>query len=154
MDKVENKKIIHYLMKLKQLYGAIDEITLRKDIQQIEEIILTLQGIAKEAHPTKTKRNKENTFSKTLVLLNEKNFHQLKGTKINFKHVASKEDVITFFEIHSDEHILRHTTALDLKLVYTILTEEVRELKGKKEELLQTIKRNIYARKRGEAFSK
>ncbi|MBM6619641.1 hypothetical protein [Bacillus suaedaesalsae] len=154
MAQVGKNEIIHYLEKLKSMYVAIDENALRKDIRKIEEIIRSLHGKV-ESNPIKKQvRKKENTFRESLALLNERKYNDLKGTKVNFEHVRSSEDVITFFEIHSETHILSHTTALDLKLIYTILTGEHREIKGKKEELLQTVKRNIRARKRGEAFSR
>lgn len=146
-----NQEIIFYLEKVRAMYQTIDDTTLKKDIQKIGELIAQLRG---ESSTPQLVKKKENSYRESLLLLLDKKYELLKGTRVNFEQVLSSEDVVAFFEFHSEKDILAHTTALDLKLLYTVLTGEHRELKGKKEELLQTIKRNIRARKRGEAFSK
>ncbi|MFN7253183.1 MAG: hypothetical protein ACK4M9_20780 [Anaerobacillus sp.] len=45
-------------------------------------------------------------------------------------------------------------TAIDLKLLYSLLTGDEKEIKGTKNDIYEAIFRNIRARRRGEAFMK
>jgi hypothetical protein len=154
MAQINNEVIALYLEKLRRIYLSIDDTRLKKDVDLISEIITSLTSVKSNSEPRKKKKKTEGQFEKSLAQLSIKNFDALKGTKINYCEVTTSQDVIDFLESHTDSSVLKHTTALDLKLLYYILTNEKIELKGKKEDLLKSIKRNIRARRRGEAFTK
>ncbi|MFZ3588862.1 hypothetical protein ACOI1C_06165 [Bacillus sp. DJP31] len=132
---------------------------MKKDIRTLDILIhqVHINNSATGQVKTKTKgqvEKKANPLQHSLNLLVDKDFDALKGTRINYREVTNSEDVIEFLETHSDTAVLKYTTVLDLKLLFYILTGERMELKGKKEDMLLDIKRNIRARKRGEAFTK
>lgn len=154
MATVTKQEIVHYLKKLEDIYQTVDAKSLKKEIDRLREMINSLTSVDQDEKTTTSKGKKGNGFRKNLRLLLDKNYTALTGTKLNYEQMGGFRDVIEFFETYREEDILKHATALDLKLLYTILTGEHRELKGKKDELIQTIKRNIRARKRGEAFRK
>jgi hypothetical protein len=168
MDQVTFGDIADYLERLKTIYLSIGESKFKKELVDLNEAIEIVRSLqhsttvpiqqslpTSETSSSKKKTRKPNSFEQSLVLLFEKKYDELKGTKINYKQVNTSVDVIEFLEIHTDSQILKNTTALDLKLLYCIMTEAKTELKDKnKEGLLKSIKRNIRAGKRGEAFVK
>jgi hypothetical protein len=170
MDQVTTDVIATYLEKLKTIYLSIDKSKFKKELLELDEAIervrsmphsttgptqQNLPAAATSSSSSKKKTRKPNAFDHNLILLQEEKYDELKGTKINYKEVTTSVDVIEFLQVHTDAQILKNTTALDLKLLYCIMIDEETELKDKnKEGLLKSIKRNIRAGKRGEAFVK
>ncbi|MFC0470920.1 hypothetical protein ACFFHM_10535 [Halalkalibacter kiskunsagensis] len=146
-----NDQIVDYLIHLKSIYLAIDEKVLRNDITQLDKLIKTLQETS-GGKSTTPPQQKKKVFSESLKILLEKNYDRLKGTKLDYYQLTNQDEVECFIETHAKTKILKDATALDLKLLYSLLTEDPNEIKGTKSDVFEAIKRNIRARKRGEAF--
>ncbi|MFZ3589970.1 hypothetical protein ACOI1C_11990 [Bacillus sp. DJP31] len=161
MTKVTFSDVSKYLEQLRSIYLSIDESKFRKELLELTNAIKLVNSldnlngneplVCKE---TRKKVKKVTSFEHAIGLLLEKKSIEIKGTKMNYTKISTSEEVLEFLEGFQDSEIVKKTTALDLKLLYCLLTGEQTELKGKKEDLLKSIRRNIRARKRGEAFSK
>ncbi|MBM7662125.1 hypothetical protein JOC85_002932 [Bacillus mesophilus] len=175
MAKITFEQISSYLEKLRDIYISIDEGKFNKDLKELNQAISLLNSIQNGtidplgSTETKGKTHKEeidknlmiskptmklNKFEEAVHLLAQEKYEDLKGTKLNYREITNESDVIQLVEELTDSQVLRHTTTLDLKLLYCILTQDKKEIKAKKkEDLLQTIKQNIRAVRRGEAFT-
>jgi hypothetical protein len=173
MAKITFEQISGYLEKLRNIYTTIDEGKFKKDIKELDEVINLFNSLQSGAvvplEPTgdtnsrkalvsnqKVKKPIErlNKFDQAVRLLAEEKYEDLNGTKLNYQEITNDAHVIQLLEELTDAQVLKHTTVLDLKLLYSILTRDKKEIKAKKkEELLQTIKQNIRAARRGEAFT-
>lgn len=145
-----NIEIIEYLTRLKSIYLVIDENMFRKDVAKLEKIIDSFKETS-EKIKFKPKSPKA-SFNEIYQLLLERNFKALSGTKLNYEELTTRDHIESYCEKNSKSKILKETTALDLKLLYSLLAEDPNEIKGNKNEVLDAIKRNVRARKRGEAF--
>ncbi|WP_456275104.1 hypothetical protein [Bacillus sp. AK128] len=179
MAKITFGHISSYIEKLRSIYQSIDEGLFKNEIIELNKTIELLNSIQKGSllptdlvkeqdhqqkpklagkprENTKEKSNiKLNKFDQGLKLLSQGKYNELKGTKLNYEEITKEEDVVQFLEETTDSQVLNHATAIDLKLLYCILTGETVEIKGKnKKALLQTIKLNIHAARRGAAFTK
>ena len=152
MNKETSKEIINYLNRLKNIYLLIDEKLLVKDITKLNEIMKDLEKVNEKTKTTSNQKKK--SFQDYYQLLLQRNFFALNGTKLNYQEFLCQENIVKYVENNSKTKILKDTTALDLKLLYSLLTEDPTEVKGNKSEVFDAIKRNIRARKRGEAFMK
>ncbi|MCA1031202.1 hypothetical protein LCL95_09220 [Bacillus timonensis] len=170
MTKAKWDEIAQHLNQLKNIYVSIGESKFQKELTRLVELIEFVQqregekqlDSPKKKAPTALKEKKKQTASKAkksafefaVNTIQAKSYKELKGTKLNYEEVNTSEDVIAFVMNYEDKALLKMTTVLDLKLLYWKLTGDEKELKQKKEHLLQTIRRNIRARNRGEAFAK
>jgi hypothetical protein len=147
-----NNEIADYLKRLKQIYVAVDEKLFRNDIVALEKIIDSIQEKPRET--ISNPKTQKKTFSDSYHSVIQKNYQDLRGTKLNYEKFTTEDDVVCYFEQNVKTKILKNTTALDLKLLYSLLTGNPIEIKGNKNDLYEIIKRNVRARKRGEAFMK
>jgi hypothetical protein len=175
MAKITFQQISGHLEKLRNIYKTINEDKFKQDIKELDQAIelysslqygatIPIDPISSEKteEPPKKQRKinhnhpgQKNKFEHAIQLLSEQKYNELTGTKLNYQAITNEEDAIQLLNELTDSQVLKHTTALDLKLLYCILTGESKELKAKKkEEILNTIKQNIRATKRGEAFTK
>ncbi|RXI96476.1 hypothetical protein DS745_22460 [Anaerobacillus alkaliphilus] len=145
-----SEEVVYYLHQLKNLYSALDTKEFDKDIAKIDQIISTFEVPSKKIEPKSKKRN----FTEMYQLLLAKNFHLLTGTKLNYQVFPNGDDIVHFIEKNSKADVIKETTALDLKLLYSLLTEDPNEIKGTKSHIYEAIKRNVRAGRRGEAFIK
>ncbi len=145
-----SKEIVDYLKHLVKIYKAMDAKHFENDIANIERIISDI-GV-----PVKTteKKAKKKSFREIYQFLLEKEYHLLTGTKLNYQVFGVSNDIIKFIETNSKADVIKETTALDLKLLYSLLTNDPTEIKGTKSDLYEAIKRNVRAKRRGEAFVK
>ncbi|WP_246943283.1 hypothetical protein [Bacillus pinisoli] len=174
MAKITFGQISKYLETLRTIYSTIDEGKLKKELNELNQVIDLLNSLDKgtvlpleiqNKHTTqyevsekakntnKGLSSKNSVLHKTYTLFCEQKFDQLKGTKLNYEAITTEHDVIQFLNEYLDAQVLKHTTALDLKLLYCIISGEFKEISGKKQDLLHTIKQHIRAAKRGEAFT-
>ena len=148
-----NHEIIQYLTRLKKIYETIDQKPLKKEITNLEKIIASLQENENTTEP-KVKAAKKNSFKENYQLLNDKNLAAMTGTKLDYTGFSCNDDVVNFIEKNDQAKLLRKTTALDMKLLYSLLTDNPTEIKGTKNDIYEAMKRNVRARKRGESFMK
>ena len=146
-----NHIIVDYLNRLRNIYLAVDDIVLKQDITKIDHLIKTLEE-SKETTTSSQQQKKKKSFSELFNLIAEKKFEELNGVRVDYKNLKNKEEVEHFIEALPKNKILKETTALDLKLLYSLLTGDSSEIKGTKTVIFDAIQRNIRARKRGEAF--
>ncbi|WP_110113040.1 hypothetical protein [Bacillus sp. CGMCC 1.16541] len=148
---------------LKDVYASVGKAKHKREVAQLAKVIeqlisapdqpleLLLKSERMELKTT-NKRSQKLTFEQNLEHLLRKQYNQLQGTKIKYEDMNTREEVLVFFE-YTDAAILKQTTMMDLKLLYSMLTGEKSELKGKKkEDLVRKIRLNIHASRRGEAF--
>lgn len=165
MEKQLFQNIITQLEKLRNIYEIVQ--VPKKDVREVNKIIESIQQLGMltnaELTPTKSSSNRKNTmsphkksqsFAEVMELLFENKYHDIGGTKIDYKKMTSPEHIVDYFEATTKSKVMKNATALDLKLLYCLLIQEKRELKGNKNEVYSVIKNNIRARKRGEAFRK
>ncbi|WP_096199570.1 hypothetical protein [Bacillus sp. FJAT-45350] len=145
-----NQEIVDYLNRLKNIYQTINKPSLSKDIKRIEKLIDSLDASKEKS----VKNFQKPTFKENYESLINKKYVDMTGVKLDYKNFNSVEAVIEFIKDVSQSKLLRETTAVDLKLLYCILTNSSTEMKGTKNEIYEAIKRNVRARKRGEAFKK
>ena len=148
-----NHEIIQYLTRLKKIYETIDQKPLKKEITNLEKIIASLLENENSTEP-KVKAAKKNSFKENYQLIKDKNLAAMTGTKLDYTCFSCNDDVVNFIEKNDQAKLLRKTTALDLKLLYSLLTDNPTEIKGTKNDIYEAMKRNVRARKRGEAFMK
>lgn len=149
MKKIENHEVVPYLMKLKEIYKTVGSKDLGNDVKKLERMILFFSS------PKKTDETpKKRSYKDSLTLILDGNYDQLSGTKLNYSNLSNEVLIIDFIESNSKSKVIKETTALDLKLLYSLLTGDSTDIKGNKNQVYETIKRNIRARKRGEAFTK
>lgn len=147
-----NDQIVEYLTRLKNIYLTIDEKLFQREIKSLEKIIKDLHETKQITTPLT--RQKKNSFKANQTFLIERNYSELSGTKLNYEEFLNEDAIVTYFDKNSKTKILKELTVLDLKLLYSLLTEDPNEIKGTKAEVFDAIKRNIRARKRGAAFIK
>lgn len=147
-----NRDIVVYLTKLKNIYVSIGEKQLEKDILKLEKMIGDLKETQKETSPKSNP--KKSIFKENYQFLTEKKFQAMSGIKMNYAAFSSSDDVENYFKSSTKEKVLREATLIDLKLLYSLLTNDSNEIKGRKNDIYEAIKRNIRARRRGEAFKK
>ena len=148
-----NKQVIDYLTKLQDVYKSLNSTLLATDIKQIEAIISDLQAINHtESKVIIRKQTKKPTFAENHTLHIEQQYEALRGVKLDYANFLSEDDVVSFIENTTRTKALRETTALDLKMLYSILTKDPNEIKGTKQQMYEAISRNIRAKKRGKAF--
>jgi len=146
------EKMMIELLNLINIYLSIDPKALAKDITKIKNIIESLQDSKERAVPKVSA--KKSSFIDNYQLLIDKNFRTMTGTKINYEIFTSHEEVVNYVDKSDKIKILKEATALDLKLLYSLLTADPTEIKGTKSDVYDSIKRNIRAGRRGEAFMK
>lgn len=166
MSNILIRNIIDKLLKLKVIMSTLDKDKMSDDIKSIDKIIKDINkctfSLTKNVEKTpenvplkeKSKKGKSTSFSSALLLLGEQRFDEIKGIKLNYNSFRNDFDVIEYFYSIRKENILKDTTILDLKLLYYILTNNNEEIKGKKDDLFETIINNIKAKKRAIAFNK
>lgn len=146
-----NQEVAEYLIRLKNIYVSINGKVLAKDITKIEKLINLIQDNYVESAPkTRTKKFFKDQYKSLL----EKDYSAMTGTKINYELFDSQDDVVNYVDKNAKNKIFREATALDLKLLYSLLTADPTEIKGTKNDVYDAIKRNVRARRRGEAFMK
>lgn len=158
--------IIDKLLKLKAIMSTLDKDKMSDDIVSIDKIIKdiskynfkltenTEKTLETKPLEEKSKKGKSTSFNNALILLGENRFDEIKGIKLKYNNFKNYSDVMEYFSKNKKENILKATTILDLKILYYILTNNTEELKGKKDDLFETIINNIKAKKRGAAFNK
>ncbi|MBM7703513.1 hypothetical protein [Metabacillus iocasae] len=157
-------ELAKHLMVLKDVYSSVGKTKHKRDIAHISKMVDQLTSMVDQPLDSLLKRAnveamttkaelKKNSFERSLEYLLNKQYDQLKGTKVKYADLHTCEEVTAFFNNHTDTAILKKTTMLDLKLLYSLLTDEKNELKGKKkDDLVKKIRLNIRAGHRGEAF--
>ncbi|WP_010283179.1 hypothetical protein [Bacillus timonensis] len=159
MSKVTYQNVASYLEKLKTIYETLG--LPKKEIKEIEKVIEIFQsygdvlveemGIKTSTEKRSSKRAKP-SFSNLVDSLFLGNYSELEGTKLNYTKLTTVEKIIGYIEDASKTKVMKDASALDLKLLYCLLTEDKQEIKGTKNEIYEAIKRNIRAKKRGKAF--
>lgn len=166
MSNILIKDIIDKLLKLKAIMSALDKNKMSEDIKSIDKIIEDIskgksalnenieKSLEKKVLKEKNKKGKGTSFNDALKLLGEHKVDDIKGVKLKYNNFKTYSDVIEYFSKNKKVNILKATTVLDLKILYYILTNSTEEIKGKKDDLFETIINNVKAKKRGEAFNK
>ncbi|MEH7386829.1 hypothetical protein V7147_15670 [Bacillus sp. JJ1521] len=156
MSTLTYQKVAVHLEKLKEIYETLQ--LPKKELREIERAIEIFKQngdvVVGAALVTKSVSNKKTkqSFSEIVDSLFQGNYHDLEGTKLRYHELNSAEQVITYIDFTAKTKILKESSALDLKLLYCLLTEDKQELKGTKNEVYEAIKRNVRAKKRGKAF--
>lgn len=169
MSNILIEDIIDKLLKLKLVMNTLDKVKMRDDIKDIDKIIENLkkesfklngyveakdkESITKNRHThDKGKKSPKTSFNDAVLLLAEQKFDEIKGIKLNYNEFIRDSYIIEYFCNTEKKNILKAVTVLDLKLIYCILTDSDKEIKGKKDDLFEVIINNIKAKKRGNAF--
>ncbi len=159
MSTLTYQKVADYLEKLKTIYETLQ--IPKKEIKEVEKIIELFHGygdILVEEKTGKAKIEKKSnkttkpSFSDIVDSLFEKKYSGLVGTKLHFTKLNTAEQIITYIDATAKTKVMKEATALDLKLLYCLLTEEKQEIKGTKNEVYEAIKRDIRTKRRGKAF--
>lgn len=150
-----NDEIVFYLTKLKNIYLSIDPKVMGMEIRHLDRLLDELQTTEENSsHKPVSKKHTKNTFIENYKYLAKKDFKRLSGIKLNYEDFTNSEAIVTYIETKPKESVIKEATALDLKLLYSLLTGDVKELKGTKNNMYEAIYRNIRAKRRGEAFMK
>ncbi|MEH7238789.1 hypothetical protein [Bacillus sp. JJ1562] len=159
MSTLTYKKVAVHLEKLKTIYETLQ--LPRKDLIEIDKAIdifhlhgdVSIEEIGIKTMSEKPSNNKSKPkFSDIVDSLFQENYSGLVGTKLNFAEFRSGEMIIAYIDDTSKTKVMKDASAIDLKLLYCLLTEDKLELKGTKDEVYEAIKRDIRAKKRGKAF--
>ncbi|QOY35184.1 hypothetical protein AWH56_021165 [Anaerobacillus isosaccharinicus] len=150
-----NDEIVIYLTKLKKIYLSIDPKVMGKEIVKLDRLLNELKNPVEISSPKPvSKKQTKNTFMENYQILLKKDYKNLTGIKLNYESFTNSENIVAYIETKPKESVIKEATALDLKLLYSLLTGDEKEIKGKKNDLYEAIYRNIRARRRGEAFMK
>jgi hypothetical protein len=171
MKKICGKDIIDNLVKYKEILKVIEGNNLKEQISDIDKIINSIDSISdiclddlqslfkQTQHENKINtRNKSNkagnkvSFQESINFLENKEFEKIKGIKLDYDNLYNSVDIIKFVEDKSKSMLLKSATALDLKLLYFLLTGNRKAIKKNKEELYNYITSYIKAKKQGQAF--
>mgnify|MGYP007126067947 CR=1 FL=1 len=159
MSKITYQKVAYHLEKLKTIYETLQ--LPKKDIKEIENSIemfhrfgdVMIEEVVGRVNTEKSSsKKKKPSFSVMVDSLFQEKYSGLVGTKLNYREFRTPVEIITYIDNTPKTKEMKDTTALDLKLLYCLLTEQKRELKGNKNEVYEAIKRDIRAKKRGKAF--
>jgi hypothetical protein len=159
MTTITYQKVADHLEKLKTIYETLQ--LPKKEVKEIEKAIeifdrlgdVTLEDEIVKGNTEKrsSKKNKP-SFSEMIDSLFQEKYGELVGTKLNYTEFRTPVEIVAFIDNASKTKVMKDTTALDLKLLYCLLTEQKQEVKGTKQEVYEAIKRDIRAKKRGKAF--
>ncbi|NHM32829.1 hypothetical protein [Neobacillus terrae] len=158
MNELTYKKVSSYLEHLQLIYKAASIQKFKKELKELDQIIEVLKPLKdtflmqEPSSKNLMKKNKA-AFPDIAELFLRKEF-PINGTKLDFSLFNSKEKAAEWFESEPKTKLLKNTTLLDLKLLYCLLTGQIIELKGKKEEAYEAIKTHTRAKRTGEAFAK
>ncbi len=154
--------VVKHLTQLQLIYETLN--LSKKEMKVIEEMVDVFKTYGdkdisdiciEQTHTEKmVKKSKKVSFLETLELIKQKEYEMVKGVKIRINELNTPEKIMSYIEENPPDKVLGDSTVLDLKILYAILTEENREVRGTKKVIYETIKANIRARKRGIAFSK
>ncbi|MEK5443505.1 MULTISPECIES: hypothetical protein [unclassified Fredinandcohnia] len=159
MSTITYQRVADHLEKLKTIYETLQ--IPKKEIKEVEKIIELFHGYGDISVEEKTgkaniekKSNKTTkpSFSDIVDSLFEEKYSGLVGTKLHFTKLNTVEQIITYIDATAKTKVMKEATALDLKLLYCLLTEEKQEIKGTKNEVYEAIKRDIRTKRRGKAF--
>lgn len=160
MSTVTFQKLVVHLEKVKSIYETLH--LSRKEISEIEIAIetfkkygeISIDALVTEQQKTGKQATKKGkmSFSNTVDLLFQKKYGELSGTKLTYTELQTPQQVVDYIERSSKTTVMKDSTALDLKLLYCMLTGENLELKGTKNAVYESIKSTIRAKKRGKAF--
>ncbi|MCC3358582.1 hypothetical protein [Bacillus sp. REN16] len=159
MRSLTYQKVACHLEKMKIIYETLQ--LPKKDVKEIENAIeifnrhgdIPIEEKGIKTRPEKRSNNKTKpTFSEIVDSLFNKNYSVLAGTKLNYAEFRSVEKIIHYMDNTSKTKVMKDAAAIDLKLLYCLLTEDKQELKGTKNEIYEAIKRDIRTKKRGKAF--
>lgn len=148
-----------HLQSLKSIYQALD--VPKNKVKELDQAIhlfneygdtSVTDAIHIKGVPRKSK--KKLSFTEVLERIDQGKHEDLEGTKINYETMNSSQHISEFFEQTTKPKVLRETTALDLKLLYSLLTGNPEEIKGTKSKVYDDIKGYVRAKKRGMAFSR
>ena len=158
MSELTYKKVSSYLEHLQLIYKATSIQKFKKELKELDQIIEVLAPLKdtlllQESSSKDSLSKKKLSFPEIAELLLRKKF-PTSGTKLDFSLFSSREKAAEWVENEPKAKLLKNTTLLDLKLLYCLLTGQVIELKGKKEEVYEAIKTHTRAKRTGEAFAK
>lgn len=160
MSTLTYQKVAVHLEKMKSIYETLQ--LPKKDLKEIEKAIeifqrhgdISVEEIMGTKNNAETRSNSKTkpSFSNIVDSLFQGNYRGLAGTKLNYMEFQSVEKIIGYIDATSKTKVMKDASAIDLKLLYCLLTEDNQEIKGTKNEVYEAIKRNIRAKKRGKAF--
>lgn len=145
-----NQLIIKHLEKLVKIYEVLQEN--EQEIQEIKKIITILNKTEEKVMVTSMTDKKQSTITDNIQFLENKQYERLHGTKVNYEEINNTEKVMNLIQQTSKTKLLRETTAMDLKLLYFLLSGEKENFKRTKDKMYETIKTLIRAKNRGKAF--
>ncbi|MEH7225947.1 hypothetical protein V7112_19215 [Bacillus sp. JJ1566] len=153
------QKVAVHLEKLKTIYETLQ--LPKKEIMEIEktieifhrygDVLVEETGTTANTEKQSNKKPKP-TFSEIVVSLFQENYDGLVGTKLNYAEFRTVDKIIAYIDDTSRTKVMKDASAIDLKLLYCLLTKDKHELKGTKNEVYEAIRRDIRAKKRGKAF--
>lgn len=159
MTTITYQKVADHLEKLKTIYETLQ--LPKKDVKEIEKAIEIFhrfgdvkveEASVKANTEERTSKKNKPSFSEMVDSLFQEKYGGLVGTKLNYTEFRTPVEIIAFIDNTSKTKVMKDTTALDLRLLYCLLTEQKQEVKGTKQEVYEAIKRDIRAKKRGKAF--
>lgn len=159
MKNLTYNDINNHLQSLQTIYQTLG--VTKQKMRELEHAIhvfneygdTPLLGMKSNSKVVSNKSKKRMSFDESLQMINQKRYQDLEGTKMNYEDMNTSQQIIEYIDQTTKAKVLRETTALDLKLLYSILTGKAEEIKGTKSTVYDDIKGYIRAKKRGVAFA-